>query len=226
MFSFLLPGEMAGGLNLAKAYLGRKRSFHLYAPLLFIGLLGATPLRAQLSAYWNDFDTATLQPETLLTPAYTAAFSNYVIEPAGFGGGGTGLGYHYGVSLADNVQGKFFRKFAFAAASRREDTYYFLGDRPSIGKRIGNVLLHSILSVPQCSHQLNWSGVPASLVSAAFSNIYEPDAQRTLSATMTRFGTNSAGYVLSDVLSEFKFSHRKQPGHAIRVVLNVSIGKR
>jgi hypothetical protein len=215
-----------GGLALVKVYLGRQRLFHRYAALLVIGLFAVLPLRAQVSIYWNDFESATVQPETLLTPAYTAAFSNYVIEPAGYGSGGTGLGYHYGVSLADTVQGKFFRKYVLAAASQREDKYYVLGDLPSIGSRIENVLLHSIFSVPQCSHRLNWSGAPASMVSAAFSNVYQPDEQRTLSSTMTRFGTNSAGYLLSDVLSEFKFGHRKQPGHAMRVVLNVSIGKR
>lgn len=221
-------------MGLANAYPGSTRSFHLYAALLFIGVLAAAHLRAQgaiswrdqTSTYWLDFESAVLQPETLLTPAGTAAFSNFVTQPPGFGSGTTGYGYHYGVSLADNVQGKFFRKFVFAGASHREDTYYILGDKPSVGKRIENVLLHSIFSIPQCSHRLNWSGVPASLVSAAFSNIYQPDSQRTLSNTMMRFGTNSGGYVLSDVLSEFKFSHRKQPSHTMRVVLNISIGKR
>jgi hypothetical protein len=209
-----------------KAHLGRQRLLRRYAALLAIGLSAALPVWAQDAIYWNDFQSATLQPESLLTPAYTAAFSNYVIKPAGFGGGGAGFGYHYGVSLADNVQGKFFRKLVFAGASQREDKYYILGDLPSVGKRVENVLLHSVFSVPQCSHKLNWSGLPASMVSAAFSNLYEPDEQRTLSSTMTRFGTNSAGYVLSDLLSEFKFSHRKQPDHAIRIVLSVSIGKR
>jgi hypothetical protein len=194
--------------------------------LLTVGLFAVLPLTAQVSIYWSDFERATLQPETLLTPAYTAAFANYVVEPAGFGGGGTGLGYHYGVSLADNVQGKLFRKLVFAVASQRDDKYYMLGDLPPVGKRVENVLLHSIFSVPQCSHQLNWSGLPASMVSAAFSNLYYPDEQRTLASTMTRFGTNSAGYILSDVLSEFKFGRRKQPSHVIRVTLSIVIGKR
>ncbi len=188
--------------------------------VLLLELLVVLPAKSQITVYKTDFINTALQPQTLLTPVFTAAYSNYVSQPPGFATGSTGLGYHYGISLADNVQGKFLRKFLFAAAAHQRDQYCIVGDAPKFPKRLGNVLLHSIFSIPQASHRVNLSALPASLASAALSNVYQPNEQRTLSATMSRFGTNSAGYLLSDVISEFKFGHR------VNVVVSVAIGTR
>lgn len=184
--------------------------------LLFIALslLPPIPLHAQspLSSYARDFYQRTLRKstlETLATPAATGAFSNYVTKPAGFGSGSDGLGYHYGVSLADNVQGKFLRTFAFAAVSGRHDKYCPLGSAAPFGERIENVILHSVFSAPHLSRKFNWSALPASLVAAALSNAYQPEQQRSLAATFERFGTNAGGYFFGDLLAEMTFKPKE-----------------
>ena len=73
--------------------------------------------------YAEDFFNSTFTPETAWQPAITAAFSNWITQPTGFGAGWRGYGYHYGIAVSDNVDGKFMRKFAFASLSRHEDKF-------------------------------------------------------------------------------------------------------
>jgi hypothetical protein len=50
----------------------------------------------------------------------------------------------------------------------------------------------------------NFSGVPASFASASVSNLCQPQEQRTWPATLQRTSANAGGYMLSDLVSEFK----------------------
>ena len=175
---------------------------------MFIGCLGVVcsscaGAQQGVKADFRVFVSSTLTPATFVTPAVTAAGSQFIFKPAGFGSGAEGYGYHYGVSLADTVGGKFLRKFVFPAVSGHPDRY-----QPTHGKRVLTRLLnvagHGIFVDPQQSTRImNWSGVPASMVSAALSNAYQPPDQQTWSATFQRVGTNSAGYVLGDFVCEF-----------------------
>ncbi len=112
--------------------------------------------------------------ETLAEPALTAAYSQYVSKPAGLDSGVAGYGQHYGVAVADNVNGKFMRKFIFAAASGRLD-HYSTSKESSFKLRLLNVLAHSVFSNPESADKsFNWSGLPASIVTAALSNAINP----------------------------------------------------
>lgn len=157
-----------------------------------------------IGAYGRDFANSLWPPGgTLTTPAASAAWSNYVSKPTGFGSGAEAYGYHYGVALADNVNGKFMRKFVFAAAARKPEGYVAVetgGGWKGIGKGIGIAAVHWLFVIPQASAKsFNWSGLPASFASAALSNVYQPAQQRSWSATFARFGTNCAGYAGGDV---------------------------
>jgi hypothetical protein len=196
--------------------------------LCITGLLVALQLFAvsltassqSLSVYGGDFLKATFQsPKTVLMPAISSGFaivwSDYVESTEGFGSDWQGYGHHYVVSLADNVNGKFMRKFVFAAASRRRDNY-----RPNAGgfrARVALAAAHTLYASPGAdgwelnSKTLNWSGIPASFAAAGLSNVYQPAAQRNWSSTLVRVGTNTAGYALSNVLGavidDFKQKH-------------------
>lgn len=182
-------------------------------PALFgMILLSSVFINAQsLGSYGKDFFGAAVSPETILMPASSAAFSNYISKPAGFGSGAEGFGYHYGVSLADNVNGKFMRKFVFAAASRQREQYNPLGGGNSILKRIGHAAIHSLFvsSDNNSSRAFNWSGLPASLAAAGLSNAYQPAEQRSWSATFARFGTTAGSYIAGDIWLEFTVKPRQ-----------------
>ncbi len=162
-------------------------------------------MQAEDNQYFKSFmDDSFKNPGTYIQPAFTAAFSNWVTKPAGFGTGGEGFGYHYGVALADNVNGKFMRKLVFAAASKHVDKYEPKGSGSFFG-RFMNAAGHSVFVDPQAGHKsFNWSGLPASFASAGLSSAYQPSEQRTWSASLQRAGTNSAGYFVGDLFSEFK----------------------
>ncbi len=162
-----------------------------------------------LGVYEKDFEKATFQPETLVMPALSAgvsvAWSDYVSPIQGFGPGWQGYGHHYVVSLADDVNGKFMRKFVFAAASHHEDNY--IPKSGGFRARIALAAAHTLYLSPGAngwkltSKTLNWSGIPASFAVAGLSNAYQPAAQRNWSSTFTRVGTETAGYALGNVLS-------------------------
>jgi len=190
--------------------------------LLALGIVTLLPVQSgaqSTSVYAHDFLRASASPETLLAPAATAALSNYYFRPAGFGSGGEGLGLHYGVSLADNVSGKFLRKYTFALISNRQDNYCPVGAASPWKARLRNAALHSLFSVPQTSKAFNWSALPASITAAAFSNIYQPSEQRSWTSTLQRFGTNAGGYLLGDMLAEVTFKPKQNL--AVRFVIGV-----
>jgi|SRR5579859_2931734 len=149
---------------------------------------------------WQNFLRQSFSLSTLAVPPATASFSAFVGKPAGFGSGSSAFGLHYGVALADNVNGKFMRSFALPLiAKESEQDYVRLGPPAAFSRRLGHVLLHSVIT----DQGFNWSGMPASAASAALSNAYQPSEQVTLRATAVRVGTNHAGFLLSDFASEF-----------------------
>ena len=162
-------------------------------------------MQAEENKYFESFADDTFKnPGTLVQPSLTAAFSNWVTKPAGFGTGAEGFGYHYGVALADNVNGKVMRKLVFAAASKHVDKYEPKGSGNIFG-RFMYAAGHSVFVDPQAEHKsFNWSALPASFASAGLSSAYQPSEQQTWSASLQRAGTNSAGYFAGDLFSEFK----------------------
>jgi|GEM_PF-3241840 len=178
-----------------------------------------SPVSAQsVSPYAQDFLTSTFNLETLWEPAASGAFSAYVTRPAGFGRGLESFGLHYGVSLADNVNGKFFRDFAFASLARRRNNYVPLGGS-NIWKRIRNAAEYTVVASSETNERsFNWSGLPASFASAGLSNLYQPAEQRTWLATLERTGTNTVGYVVGNIWLEFT-KNKLQEHRAARAMI-------
>jgi hypothetical protein len=176
-----------------------------FLALLSLAVLSCfTAMGQSFGIYAKDFAVATGSVQTILAPTVSAAWSNYISKPEGFGSGAEGYGYHYGVSLADNVDGKFMRKFVFAAASHQREQYHPLGSSVTKRKRVTNAIMHSLFVSPENSSKtFNWSALPASLAAASLSNVYQPVQQRSLSATFVRFGTTTGSYIFGDVWLEF-----------------------
>jgi hypothetical protein len=191
---------------------------------MLIALFMCFSLRVQgqsLSVYANDFlDSTAKSPQTIWEPAATSAFSHFVYpKPDGFGTGTDGYMYQFGVSLADNVNAKFMRTFVFAAASGHRDKYCPL-QTGGFWKGMGSAIVRTLFIRPPNTPKIfNWSGIPASFVSAGLSNVYQPGPQRTWSATFGRGGFNVGGYVGGNVwnqlLEEWKLNRR----HKVYVVL-------
>lgn len=177
-----------------------------------------------IAGYGDEFLDATFQTETAWEPAITAAFSNYVTQPAGFGTGSVGFARHYWVSVADNVNGKFMSKFAFAAASKRSDCYA-PEEKAGFWRGLRIAALHSIYTDRADSFErlrwsnFNWSGAPASLASAGLSNAYQPGPQRTWQATSIRFAENFGGHAGGDVGTQAMSDLKAWSSRTLRILL-------
>lgn len=172
----------------------------------FVPCFGQGDRDANFAAYRGDFEQAvfTTTPgvlSTALVPPVTAAFSNFVFQPAGFGSGADGYRYHYAVALADNINGKCLRKLLVPAIAGKRDLYE-TDRKGTFFQRLARASRHS-LYYDSRSTQFNWSGLTSSAFSAALSDLYQPPQQRTLWATTKRTGTNSLGYWFADVAWEF-----------------------
>src|SRR5215510_2267782 len=155
------------------------------------------------SQNFSRFIHSVASPGTILMPAASATFSQFVSRPAGFDSGAIGYGEHFGVAIADNVSGKFIRNFAFPTLSGEDVLYVPDGATKTVWDRLRRATLHSfVLNTGQ--PRINFSGIPASFAAAGFSNLYQPPEQRTWPATLKRAGTNAAGYWVGDLLREFR----------------------
>lgn len=200
-----------GGACLGKTGLTFRGDLKRSASLATVFLLGSPILvgcaRAQTRSsvvYLDDFGQAAITSpsgalSTFFVPPSTSTYSNYASRPRGFGSGAAGERYHYGVSLADDINGKFLRNLIIPMISKERDIY--VTDRQGgFFQRLMRASRHSLFSD---STKFNWSSLPGSAVTAAVSNFYQPPAQKTWAATLKRTGTNSLGYWAGDVAWEF-----------------------
>lgn len=82
----------------------------------------------------------------------------------------------------------------------RETEYKPRGQSYAFWERLAHAAVHNIITERRA---FNWSSLPASAVSAGFSNAYQPAEQQTWAATAQRFGTMQAGYAFGDLYTEF-----------------------
>lgn len=183
--------------------------------LLLGSVAAAQSIKPTTADFAKDFAKGAWSVETFVVPALTATGSNFIYpQTTDYGTGFEGWAHHYGVSVLDDVNSKFMRRFVFAEASGRLDRYCADGSGPSftLKDRSLNVLGHSLLKFPRQGlhwRNINWSALPASLASSALSTAYQPSPQRTWGAMAQRFGINAGGYALGDAWEEFTF---KQAG--------------
>jgi hypothetical protein len=154
--------------------------------------------------HWQRFLTSLKSVGTVASPAITAGFSQLFTSHAGFGNDAVGYGHHFVVNEAGDLSGKVFGKLILPAVFRQDDVYIPVRSGP-IGRRIGHVLKHSIVtdSADHSRGVFNVAAIPNSLLCAGLSNFYQPKVQRTAADTATRAGYNLIGFMLGDTYEEF-----------------------
>ena len=161
--------------------------------------------------YLLDFTNAVFRLDTVAAPAVFAAIDMEApwSNQEGYGPAGpSSYSHHYGVSIGDNVSEKFFRKFAVASIAGHRDNYVPMPRGASWKDRAFNIMKHTWYVDPQVDsgglslNNFNWSSGPASAISAAFSNVYEPGPQRTVARTLVRVATSQGGYAVGDAWTE------------------------
>lgn len=108
---------------------------------------------------------------------------------------------HAARSFAFRTTANLFEKFAFASAFK-QDPRYFRSDKKGFA-RIGYAVSRVFVTQSDSGRdQFNGSFLAGGLVAAGISNAWSRPEDRTLSSTMSRFGTHVAYRALSNIVKE------------------------
>jgi hypothetical protein len=120
-----------------------------------------------------------------------------------YGQGLKGYGARYGTAYGDALFGTTMTTSVFPSLLHQDPRYFQLGS--------GTILHRSLYSVSRIfwtrnddgNHGFNYSEIAGNLVAAGLSNAYHPAQERTVSNTMSVWGTDIMWDALSNVLKEF-----------------------
>ncbi len=128
----------------------------------------------------------------------------------GAGQGGVGYERRYMMALADNSIGNFMTTAVLPSALGQDPRYFQLGEG-SVWHRMAYALSRSVVTRGASgARQFNLSEIGGNALAAGVSNLYYPAAARTLSSTITRWGTQVMWDALSNQLKEFWPDIRKK----------------
>lgn len=121
----------------------------------------------------------------------------------GFGQGWDAYGSRFGASMANRESGDFFKTFVFSSALHMDPRYFRKGSG-GFGSRFGYAISRVI--VGRTDHGRNTLNAPeilGSAASAALSNAYYPESDRTVSRSAASMGLNIAADAGWNFLKEF-----------------------
>ena len=123
-------------------------------------------------------------------------------EPS-YGQGLKGYAKRYGTSYGDAIIGTFMTT-SVAPSLLHEDPRYFQLGSGSVFHRIGYAVSRILITrTDSGSHQFNYSEIGGNLVAAGISNLYHPAEDRTLSNTLSVWGTDVMWDAVANEAKEF-----------------------
>jgi hypothetical protein len=163
---------------------------------------------------FHEFTRQTFSPWTFILPAATAGISTAMSDDHAFEPGAMGYGQRYGAYLADNVEAKFFRAFAFPTVFNQVERYDRVGSGNGFGKRFGHAFAHTFVTRTRDGNRtFNMSGIPASFAVGAMGKLYYPGNYGDNWHMAQRAAWMQAGYFGQDLWREF----RPEICHAIHI---------
>ncbi len=120
-----------------------------------------------------------------------------------YGSGGPGYLKQYAASFADNSIGNFLTSAALPSLFHQDPRYFERGSGGMLG-RIAYAASRSVVTRSDTGHpQFNLSEIGGNALSAGISNAYYQLSQRTVTATLSRWGMQLMWDTLSNELKEF-----------------------
>lgn len=168
------------------------------------------------SVHFHRFVNAVFGWETLVGPPISALASQTLTSHAGYSSDGNGYAHHYGINLANNIEGKFFVRYAAPTIFRQDDAYRPVGSGHPFSSRLGHVFAHIFVtpSADDSHGEFNMSGIPSAIATALINNPQEPRQQRTVIKNVEAFGWNIGIFCAGDAWTEYKSSiMRLVPSH-------------
>jgi hypothetical protein len=120
-----------------------------------------------------------------------------------FGPGVSGFGKQYAASLTDNITGNFLTSAALPSLLRQDPRYFELGSG-GIWHRAGYAASRIVVTRGDSGRpEFNVSEIGGNMLAASISNTYYPQANRTLTGTLSRWGMQLLWDALSNEMKEF-----------------------
>jgi hypothetical protein len=156
----------------------------------------------------RDRPSPALSKAQMFLLAGRGSFDPYVFPylgvVAGLGPSGSGAyGRRYVTALADNALGNMMTSALLPAVLHQDPRYYVRG-QGSVWSRAGYALSRSVVTRSSSgAPRFNASEIAGNLGAAAIANAYYPSANRSASATVTRWGSQVMWDTLANELKEF-----------------------
>lgn len=155
------------------------------------------------------FDKSVWEWQTAAEPAATVfggillkQWFGLTLATAGYPNSWPGREQHYGANLAGDLSGKFFGNFLMPSIFHEDPQYQPLTLDAVWYDRAEHVADHLIHT--RSNHLFNLSAWTTFGITAALSNLYVPQRQRTIGQTSARAGLNAAGFLAGDAFTEFE----------------------
>ena len=127
---------------------------------------------------------------SILIPAAVAGYDQARNNTPEFHQGAAGYGRYFWHSFVDQTSENYFVEFIVPAITREDTRYYTLGSGGFL-KRAGYSLSRAVITRNDEGHDtFNISEVVGAGASAGMSNLYYPQAERSLSNTLGQWGQN------------------------------------
>jgi hypothetical protein len=156
---------------------------------------------------WNFFVAETVTPLTLVAGSLDATASQLTRSAPLYGKHfwrRWAYPKRFGATLIDDTTQNFFADFLLANALHENTRYVRKGPVKGMWTRIGYALSRAVVTRTDAgAPTFNFANVAGCAMSAGLSNAYYPPVSRTLSDSLTNWGTNVAGAGLTNLAPEF-----------------------
>lgn len=120
-----------------------------------------------------------------------------------YGQGMSGYGKRYGANFANQAIGNFMVEAVFRSLIHQDPRYFQLGNGRFI-HRVGYAVSRIFVARTDSGHQrFNYSEFAGNAVTAGISNLYSPAQERTVSDTLTTWGTQIMWDTVANEMKEF-----------------------
>ena len=159
---------------------------------------------------WQDFRCRAFCAGTIVWPVFSATRGYIFDHKDGYSSRPPGLAHRFGVSVADNIDGKFMSSYLMQTLSgHRREPYRYIGltwarcERRQTQPPCRTAPAARRSDTGWSFKNFNWSAMPASAASTAVSDIYRPQEERAFGENVHRFSLSLGIFAAKDFASEF-----------------------
>jgi len=156
---------------------------------------------------WHFFLDETVTPLTLVAASLDATASQLTRSAPLYGKHPWKHGAfpkRLGATVGDDISQNFLADFLLASAFHEDTRYVRMGPSRKMWPRIGYAISRAVITRKDSGDPVfNFANIGGCAMSAGLSNAYYPPVSRTVSDSLTNWGTNVAGAGLTNLAPEF-----------------------